>query len=87
MKLVESARAISNANRNDYQRLDELDPEEREERINRSFARLMQTMTFLGHVDNYLTDKASSFIKVMSKAMDAEEPVNNDAYRMSRPCS
>lgn len=62
-------------------RYDELTPEEREERVNRGFARIMQFMTFLGHVDNYLTDKASGLIKVMGRAIetgeDDDEPADN----------
>ncbi|XP_065205691.1 uncharacterized protein LOC135835385 [Planococcus citri] len=69
-------------------RNDEMSPEEREERMNRGFARMMQFMTFLGHVDNYLTDKASGLIKIMGKAVeteDEEEPQEDPYYgRISR---
>lgn len=67
-------------------------PEEREERINRGFARFMQLLTFMGHVDNYLTDKASGLIRTMGRAMEAgddqeyeESPYDRISRRQAQP--
>lgn len=53
--------------------MSEVDPEEKQKRINESMARLMQILTFFGHVDNFLTQKTHNLIKIMGKAVDSDD--------------
>lgn len=54
-------------------RLTNMDARERKERLDERMARFMQLMTFFGHVDNFLTQKTSGFLKVMGKAVGADD--------------
>lgn len=60
--------------------VNKMSDEERKERMDEAMARIMQILTFFGHIDNFITHKTNGFLKIMRSAMESSEDETEEQY-------